>query len=161
MDVGVYCVNTVRWLVGKEPIEASAHAWTADSHRFGEVEENVAFRLTFPEGLVMQATSSFGAAKASFLQVHGEEGWAALNPAFAYDEERRLFGMIGGRWFDQRFKVIDEFALELDAFADCIRRKREPEPNGVEGMRDVAVIEAIYRAARENRSVPVNVPESG
>ncbi len=158
VDLGVYCVNTVRWLTGKEPVEAMAHAWTVNPGQFNEVEENIAFRLTFPEGVVLQATASFGAAQASFLHVHGERGWAALDPAFAYDEERRLFGKIGGRWLEKRFKVMDEFALELDAFADCIRRKRDPEPDGNEGLRDVVVMQAIYRSARENRPVPVHMP---
>lgn len=158
MDVGIYCVNTTRWLVDKDPIEAMAHSWTLDPERFCEVEENIGFRLSFPGGLVLQATASFGAAQASFLHVHGERGWAALDPAFAWDEERRLFGKIGGRWFEKKFKVMDEFALELDAFADCIRRKRDPEPSGVEGLRDLVILQAIYRSARENRSVPINVP---
>lgn len=158
VDLGVYPVNTVRWLTGKEPVEALAYTWTIDPERFSEVEENIAFRLTFPEGLVLQATASFGAAQASFLHVHGERGWAALDPAYAYDEERRLFGKIGGRWYEQKFKVIDEFALELDAFADCIRRKRDPEPDGNQGLRDVVVMQAIYRSARENRPVPIHMP---
>jgi predicted dehydrogenase len=158
MDVGVYCVNTVRWLTGKEPVEATAHAWTLDPARFSEVEENIAFRLKFPEGPVVQASSSFGAAQGSFLHVHGEKGWAALDPAFAYDEERRLFGKIGGRWFEKRFKVMDEFALELDAFAEAVRRGRDPEPDGNAGLRDVVVMQAIYRAARENRPVPITMP---
>ncbi len=63
------------------------------------------------------------------------------------------------RWFEKKFKVIDELALELDAFADSIRRNREPEPNGVQGMRDVAVMEAIYQSAREGRTVPITMPE--
>jgi len=158
MDVGVYCVNTTRWLTGKEPIEAAAYSWTVEPSRFSDVEENIGFRLTFPEGLVLQATAGWGAAQASFLHVHGERGWAALDPAFAYDEERRLFGKIAGRWFEKKFKVIDEFALEIDAFANCIRRKRDPEPDGVEGLRDVAVMQAIYRSARENRPVPIHLP---
>ncbi len=158
LDVGVYCVNTARWLIGKEPLEASAYSWTSQPARFSEVEESIAFRLSFPEGLVLQASSSFAAAQASFLQIHGEKGWAALDPAFAYDEERRLFGKIGGRWFEQKFKVINEFALELDAFADAIRRRRDPEPGGREGLRDVAVMQAIYRSARENRPVPITLP---
>lgn len=155
MDVGVYCVNTVRWLTGREPVEAIAYQWTLDPKRFSEVEENMAFLLKFPDGLVVQASSSFGAAKASFLHVHGEKGWAALDPAYAYDDERRLFGQIAGRWFEKKYPVIDEVALELDAFADCIRSHREPEPNGVEGLRDVAVMQAIYRSAREGRPVPI------
>jgi len=158
VDVGVYCINTIRWLTGKEPVETMAQAWTVDPQRFSDVEENITFQLNFPEGLVAQASSSYGAAQASFLHVHGEKGWAALDPAYAYDEERRLFGKIGGKWFEKKFKLMDEFALELDAFGDSIRRKRDPEPDGHEGMRDVVVMQAIYRSARENRPVPINVP---
>lgn len=156
VDVGVYPVNTIRWLVGRQPTEVSAYAWTVDRRRFREVDENIVFQLKFPGGVVAQASSSFGAAQASFLHVHGEEGWAALDPAYAYSEERCLFGKLNGRWFERRFGMVDEFALELDAFADCIRHNHDPEPNGREGARDVAIMEAIYRSARDRR--PVAVP---
>jgi predicted dehydrogenase len=155
MDLGIYCVNTMRWVAGSAPIEATAYAWTEDPKRFSEVEDNIAFRLTHADGLVCQGSSSYSAAAASFIQAHGEKGWAALNPAFAFEEERRLFGKIQGQWFEQEFKVIDEFVLELDAFADCIRRGHDPEPDGMEGLRDIATIEAIYRSARERRSVSI------
>jgi predicted dehydrogenase len=158
-DVGVYCVNTIRWLLGEEPTEVSAYQWTTDPKLFSQVDENIAFRLTFPGGIVAQATSSFAAAECSFLQVHGEKGWAGLNPAFQWDLERCLFGQTGGRWFEKKFKIINELSLELDALADAIRRRRDPEPNGVEGMRDVAVMEAIYQSAREGRTVPITMPE--
>ena len=108
----------------------------------------------------MQGSSSFGAAKASFLQVHGEKGWAALNPAYAYNEDRRFFGKIAGEWFEKKFKQIDEFCLELDHFSECIRRNHKPEPDGIDGMRDVAVIEAIYESAKHNRAVAIPVLEA-
>ena len=155
MDLGVYCVNTVRWMTGKEPTEASAHAWTTDPARFSSVEESIAFQLKFPDNLFVQASASFGAAQSNFLKVFGEKGWAALDPAFAFDEERRLFGKIGGRWFEKRFKVMDEFALELDAFAESIRRGRDPVPDGREGLRDLLTLEAIYKAARKGGWVPL------
>lgn len=155
MDIGIYCVNTMRWLAGSSPLDATAHAWTDDPKRFSGVEDNIAFRLTHPGGLVCQGTSSYSAMAASFVQVHGDKGWAALNPAFAFEEERRLFGKIRGRWFEQKFRVIDEFVLELDAFANSIRRRRDPEPDGMEGVRDIATVEAIYRSARESRTVSI------
>jgi predicted dehydrogenase len=158
-DVGVYCVNTIRWLLDEEPLEVSAYQWAVDPETFGQVDENIAFRMNFASGIVAQATSSFKAAESSFLQVHGEKGWACLNPAFQYDLERCMFGEIGGRWFEKKFKVIDELALEIDALADSIRRGRDPEPNGVQGMRDVAVMEAIYQSASEGRTVPISMPE--
>jgi predicted dehydrogenase len=159
MDLGIYCVNSVRWLTGQEPLEATAHTWTTVPNRFTTVEENIAFQLKFPAGLYVQGSSSFTAIKTSFLQIHGQEGWAALNPAFAYNEERRLFGKIEGEWFEKRFKVIDEFSLELDYFAECIVKNREPEPDGVAGLRDVAVIEAIYEAAELGHPVAIHFPK--
>ncbi|HEX5483599.1 MAG TPA: Gfo/Idh/MocA family oxidoreductase, partial [Terriglobia bacterium] len=157
--VGVYCINTVRWLTGLEPVEATAYSWTVDPSRFNEaIDENMSFQLIFPEGLALQATASFGAAQSSFLHLQGEKGWAALDPAFAYDEERRLFGKTNGRWIRKVFPQMDEFSLELDAFAECILGGRDPEPDGVQGLRDVAVIEAIYRAARDHRAVPITLP---
>jgi predicted dehydrogenase len=89
------------------------------------------------------------------VQVHGDKGWAALNPAFAFDEERRFFGKIQGQWFERKFKVVDEFVLELDHFAHCIRHSRDPEPDGMEGLEDIATIEAIYRSVRENRTIRI------
>jgi predicted dehydrogenase len=154
-DVGVYCVNTVRWVTGREPVEASAYQWTVDPEIFKEVDENIAFRLNFPDGLVMQGSASWGGADASFLHLGGEKGWATLAPAFEYSVERRLYGRIGGRWFEKKYKVMNELALELDALADCIRHNREPGPNGEQGLRDVVVMEAIYQSAREGRPVKI------
>ena len=161
LDVGVYCVNTARWVTGKDPVEAAGYQWTSDPEVFKEVDENIAFRLTFPDGLVMEGTASWGGAKESFLLMVGEKGWATLAPAYQYDEERHLYGRIGGRWFEKKYKIINELALELDALADCVRLNREPGPNGTEGLRDVAVMEAIYQSAREGRPVSIHVPDRG
>jgi predicted dehydrogenase len=157
-DVGVYCVNAVRWLTGLEPVEAAGYSWSSDPERFKEVDESIAFQLKFPGGLYVQASSSFAAAKASFIQIHGEKGWAALDPAFPYAEEKRLFGQIGERWFGKVYGPSEEFHLELDHLAACIRANRQPQPDGITGMRDVAVMEAIYEAAKTGHPVPISLP---
>lgn len=154
-DLGVYCINTTRWLVDEDPIAATGISWVRDRRRYKEVEEGVAFRLDFKSGLVLQGTAAYSAAFSSFVHVHGVKGWAELGPAFAFEEERRLCGKVGGKWFDKTFKAMDEFVLEIDEFADCIRQGREPEPTGEQGMRDIIIIDAIYRAAKQRRSVAI------
>ena len=154
-DLGVYCVNTCRWLVDEDPVAASAVSWVRDRRRYKDVEEGVAFRLDFPSGIVLQGTAAYSAAFSSFVHVHGDKGWAELAPAFAFEEERRLSGKIGGRWFEQTIKPIDEFVLELDAFADCIREGRKPEPDGEQGLRDIIIIQAIYQAVKKGRPVRI------
>jgi predicted dehydrogenase len=155
-DLGVYCLNTTRWLVGEDPVTvADAVSWVRERRRYKEVEEGVAFRLDFRSGLVLQGTAAYSAAFSSFVHIHGEKGWAALSPAFAFEEERRVTGKIGGKWFEKTFKAIDEFVLEIDDFADCIRKGRKPEPDGEQGLRDIIIIDAIYQAAKKGRPVKI------
>lgn len=154
-DLGVYCLNTSRWLVGEDPISATAIVWARDPRRYSEIEEGVSFRLDFASGLMVQGTTSYSAAFSSFIHVHGEKGWVELAPAFAFEEERRISGKIGGKWFSRKYNPLDEFALELDYFAQCIREKRNPEPDGEQGLRDLIIMQAIYRAANQGHSVNI------
>jgi predicted dehydrogenase len=155
MDLGIYCVNTSRWLVDEDPVEVSAHAWKKDAERFREVEEGISFRMQFASGLVVQGTSTYSSVISSFVFVQGTEGWACLTPAFPFDEERRLTGKIGGKWFEKKFKVVDEFAPELDAFAAAIQTKKRVAPDGRQGHRDMLILEAIYESARKKDPVVV------
>jgi predicted dehydrogenase len=154
-DLGVYCINTTRWLVDEDPISATGISWVREKKRYKEVEEGVAFRLDFKSGIVLQGTAAYSAAFSSFVHVHGEKGWAELGPAFAFEEERRLSGKVNGKWFDKTYEPLDEFVIEIDAFADCIREGREPEPTGEQGLRDIIIIDAIYRAVKQRRAVAI------
>lgn len=156
MDLGVYCVNTCRWLVDVDPIEVSAQLWRHDAARFRDVEQGITFRMTFASGLVVQGSSSYGAALSSFINVQGTKGWIELNPAFPFNEERRLTGKIRGRWIERSFPVIDEFALELDAFAKAVQQEGKVEADGVQGYRDVQIMGAIYKSAKRGRAAPVD-----
>jgi predicted dehydrogenase len=155
MDLGVYCVNTSRWLVEEDPVEVSAYSWKMDTVRFRDVEEGISFRMQFASGLVVQGTSTYSSAISSFVFVQGTKGWACLTPAFPFDEERMLTGKIGGKWFEKKFKVVDEFAPELDAFAAAIQTKKNVEPDGRQGHRDMVILTAIYEAARRREPVSV------
>lgn len=155
MDLGVYCVNTTRWLLEQDPVEANAFTWKRDASRFRDVEEGLTFRLQFPGGCVVQGSSSYGAVLSSFLFIQGSKGWTCLAPAFPFDEERNLSGKIGGKGFVRTFKIVDEFAPELDAFSLAIRRNRPLVPDGVQGDRDLRILEAIYESAKRERPVAI------
>lgn len=161
MDLGVYCVNTSRWLVDEDPVEVSGQLWRHDTSRFREVEEGIAFRMHFASGLVVQASSTYSSAMSSFLSVQGSEGWALLAPAFPFDEERQLIGRAGGRRIERRFKVVDEFAPELDAFAAAIQNGGALEADGMQGHRDLEIIHAIYESAKSGKTVAVKYESAG
>lgn len=156
MDLGVYCVNTARWLVDEEPVEAVAESWRHNSKIFQNVEEGVRFSLRFRSGLQVSGCSTYSAAMSSFIFVQGSQGWVSLSPAFPYEDTRVVCGRIGKRSFERRFRPLDEFALEIDAFASAIRGEQPVEPDGVQGHRDMVILEAIYESSRIGRPVPIN-----
>lgn len=155
MDLGVYCVNTTRWLVDEDPVEVEAKTWRHDPAIFHDVEQGIAFTLRFPSGLVAQATSSYGSVLSSHLFIQGTKGWLSLAPAFTFDEERRLTGKIAGKGIQRKFPVVDEFAPELDAFAGAIQQGAPIEPSGDQGHRDVIILNMAYESANKARPVPI------
>jgi len=155
MDLGVYCIDTSRWLVEEDPVEVSARSWKKDTTRFRDVEEGISFRMHFASGLVVQGSATYSSVLSSFLFVQGGHGWACLTPAFPFDEERRLTGKIAGKWFERKFKVVDEFAPELDAFATAVRTGKAVEPDGRQGHRDMSILGAIYESAKKKEPVVI------
>ena len=156
MDLGVYCVNTTRWLVDENPVEASAQSWTLRPDLFRKVEEGISFRLRFPIGLVVHASSTYSAALSSFIVVQGTKGWISLAPAYPFDEVRLLSGKIGKHFVKRRFAILDEFALEIAAFASAIRGGRHVAPDGAEGHRDMIILHSIYESARMQAPVEIS-----
>ena len=51
----------------------------------------------------------------------------------------------------------NQFALEMDHFAQCVRQNKTPYTPGEEGLQDQRLMEAIYESAR-NGSKPVKLP---
>jgi hypothetical protein len=94
----------------------------------------------------------------SILFIQGSNGRLLLTPAYNFDEARHLTGMIGRRPFARTFKVVDEFAPEIDAFATAIIEKRSVDPDGAQGLHDMLILRAIYEWAR-NR-LPFNTETS-
>jgi len=155
MDLGIYCVNTARWLANEDPLEVTAHSWKRDVVRFRDVEEGISFRMNFPSGLLVLGSTTYSSVLSSFIFVQGSKGWACLSPAFPFEVERRLTGNIGGKWIERKFPRVDEFAPELDSFAAAILTKKPVEPDGRQGHRDMLILEAIYGSARKNEPVAV------
>ncbi|TDH63076.1 Gfo/Idh/MocA family oxidoreductase [Dankookia rubra] len=154
-DIGLYCLNAARYLSNEEPVEVFAQAFSpAGDERFREVEESMSFTLRFPSGLLAQAVSSYGAYQEKSLRLHGEGGSLMIEDAFAYQGQRlRLFRREGERGIEQvpQIHPRNQFALEIDHMARCVRDARQPHTPGEEGLQDQQIMEAIVRAAQSGR----------
>jgi predicted dehydrogenase len=155
-DVGIYCLNAARAVTGEEPIEIEAQLSSPPNDpRFREVEETVTWLMRFPSGALANLSSSYGVHRASRLAVHMDAGSLILDHAFPYDGQRlSMTKAEDGVDTETRLEIAykDHFALEMDHMADCVLNKTSPKTPGEEGVRDIKLMEAIYRAA-EARSV--------
>jgi glucose-fructose oxidoreductase len=122
--------------------------------RFRDVPEAVAAMLHFPDDRLATFTCGFGHSKVSSLRVVGRRGDVRLEPAFSHDGELKRYVTIDGTTTEETFPARDQVGPEILYFSHCILTDQTPEPDGVEGWRDVSIIEAIRESIRLKRPVP-------
>ncbi len=150
-DVGLYCLSAFRYLTGEEPVEVTGQiTQPKDDPRFREIEDVCAFTLRFPSGILATGLSNYSAHEDRALRVMAADAWYGADPAFGYDNLVLQVGRKQGRSNvveQRRYASHNQFATEMDAFAEAIRAGREPHTPGEEGLADMRLIEAIYQAA--------------
>ena len=150
MDVGIYVLQSCRFVSGREPLEVSARFGpVTDAVKFAEVEESLQWEMTFPGGLKTSCRTNYEKNDANYFQVTAEKGTFGLNPAYNYNSAR------GARSDGQVISLpgVNQFAAEMDDFAQCIMNNKPSPVSGAEGLRDVKIMLAIYESARTGQPV--------
>jgi len=154
MDIGIYSLNAARYLSGEEPVLVTATESTDKKDpRFRNVEDQIDFQLKFPSGTVANCVSSYSTGHNAF-RVTGEKGWIGMEPATPYDGHQ--LWVRENRKTEQRVlppAARSQWVGQLDHLAECVASGREPIVAGEEGLKDMRLIEAIYRSAREGRAI--------
>lgn len=155
MDIGIYSVQALRYVAGEEPVSVAATESTDRSDpRFGEVEDRVAWSFLYPSGLVGHGLSSYSSGH-SHIRLTGDAGWFDMEPATPYSGHRMRLRRDGETQdvTPPPGPAVNQFVGQLDHMAECVLGGREPIVAGEEGLRDVRIIEAIYRSAQEGRRI--------
>jgi predicted dehydrogenase len=152
MNLGVYCVQASRYILGENPISVTAQYGTVhDAERFAQVEEAMVWQARFPGGAMANCNSSYGY-NIDGLRAVADNGFFELTPAISY-------GPFKGRTSngDMHFTDINQQAAQLDGIGRLILENK-PLPDhisGKEGLTDICIIEAIYKAANIGSRVDV------
>jgi predicted dehydrogenase len=141
MDMGIYAIQGARYVTGQEPLYVTAREEKTKPDLFREVDETIYFDLEFPAGVKASGTSSYNK-NISYLKVKAEKGEFELSPAYYYNGMRGSTAD-GPMKFDPN---VNQQALQMDDFAHCIMENKPTRVPGEEGLRDIRVIEAIYRS---------------
>jgi predicted dehydrogenase len=153
MNLGVYCVQSSRYVLGEEPISVTAqYGPITMPELFKEVEESITWQLNFPSGAVCTSTSTSNCSVDRFF-ASADNGFFELSPAISY-------GPFKGRSSlgEFNFPTINQQAAQIDGIGKLILENK-PLPShisGEEGKKDMRVLEAIYRAANSGNKVELN-----
>ncbi len=145
MDTGCYTVNIVRFLAGGEPEVLSARA----SLLRPDVDRAMEAALRFDSGATGRISCSLLSARVLQVtaRVRGERGRLhVFNPVAPQLHHRlRVVGPKGSRV--ERVPGDASYTAQLRAFARAVRTGEAMPSDARDGVRNMAVIDAIYQAA--------------
>ncbi|WP_436924477.1 D-xylose 1-dehydrogenase Gfo6 [Halosimplex amylolyticum] len=151
-DLGVYSINTSRFVLDEDPVAVSGATWSGHE-AFDEVpDERASFTVEFPDGVLASCTASQNAQFASSLRVVGTEGELLLEDAFLAGE-RVLTVTRGDTTVTTEFDQIHETRRSLEYFGDHILTDTPIPGDGEHGLVDQRAIDAVYEAAESGERV--------
>jgi predicted dehydrogenase len=155
MDIGCYPIKTSRMVFGEEPVRVSAAI--ARDPQFGNIDMLTSAILEFPSGHCI-FTCSTQIMQQQSMCFYGTTG--RVQPEIPFnatpggtsrifiDDGRDLTG--GGRVVEE-FPACDQYTIQGDLFSRAIREGGPPPVPLEDSVRNMAVIDAIFRSAETGR----------
>lgn len=146
-DMGVYPLNAARYTAGEEPTAVTARQ-ESTRPQYKDVDETMEFTLQFPSGCIAQCATSY-ARSMNRLHARCEKGWYELQPFQSYNG-------VQGRTSDGillNTPIENQQARQMDNDALAILNNSPLLVPGEEGLRDIRIVDAIFKSAREGKEI--------
>jgi D-xylose 1-dehydrogenase (NADP+, D-xylono-1,5-lactone-forming) len=164
MDIGVYCVHTLREMIGSPVVEVSAHVDPLPHDHV--VDMLVVATLKFENGALALLDTSFsyysghGAinevklrGEGSSVQICGTKGMVGVAETFSESGGGEFWAVVDGQKIDNLVQVVNPYATEMEHVSLCILEQRPSELDGEVGLEDVRVLMAMYESGRSGKPV--------
>ena len=151
-DIGCYCINLSRMLVGDEPARAQA---TMVRDLDAGVDVVTSAILDFPNGVTATFTCSTRAETDQRVHIFGTEGRISIEIPFNIPPDRDTKVFLT-KWGDPpvapatetlTFEPADAYTIEADAFATAVLDDGPLPTPPSDAVANLRVIEAIFEAA--------------
>lgn len=150
MDVGCYPITAARFAFAEEP---SRVLGLIDRDPEMRIDRLTSAILDFPSG---HAVFTCSTQLTPFQRIHflGTQGRIEIEIPFNAPNDRpcRIFigegkDPLGNEVITESFDICDQYTIQGDAFSRAIREDGEVPVSLSEGIKNMAVIEAIFRSA--------------
>jgi len=159
-DVGVHCLDALRYILQDEVIQVSARGMKDPDS--GEVEAAAVLALQFSRGTLGTVLVSTRAEYRTPLEIVGDAG--VLRAEDALNVERPIaieLRKSGSLITTETVSNQQAYAQQVDAFADALEGKGPFPVPGEEGWQNQEILDAAYRSLKNGQSEAVrNVRDS-
>jgi 1,5-anhydro-D-fructose reductase (1,5-anhydro-D-mannitol-forming) len=157
LDITVHDADTLRFILGAEPLEAMAFSQQAGMAQ-GGLEDGVMATLRFDNKVLAQVHDAFTVKFAGTgLEIHGSEGSIIGRDVMT----QRPIGQVLLRNAQGETEVTLEhenlYARGLRAFVDAMRGEGAPAATGEDGVRSLATALAVLESANTGRVSAVRI----
>ncbi len=154
-DVGCYPVSLARFMVQDEPLAVTAQAhWTERG-----VDDRMAATLEFPNGVLAHINCGFSLPLRRYYEVVGSLGSLYVNRAYnpigdrsseivRYGDDRMMIETV-------QLEPANSYTLMVEDFNRAVTGEAPPRFPAEDAVKNMRVIDALYRSAREGGTVEV------
>ena len=153
MDIGCYAIQTSRFLFGQEPTRVMG---LLDRDPEMGIDRMSSGLLDFPSGQAV-FTCSMQFVPYQKVQVFGSKGRIELQIPFNAPPDRpsRIVidsgsDLLGGGARTEEFATCNQYTIQGDLFSQAVRNGGEVPTPLEDSLRNMAVIDALYRSSKEN-----------
>lgn len=148
-DVGVHCLDTLRYVLGDEVRNVMAQA-QYDGHWVLEASATALFQ--FAKGTLASISVSARSPYQTLLEVIGENGIVSSVNALNVDhpvtlELRRAFQVVEKR----EVRNGRAYTAQVEAFAAAVEEERPFEIPGEEGLQNQLILDAAFRSVKSGK----------
>ena len=170
-NLGVHWIDLFRWILGDE-VESATGMVSHAQHNL-EVEDNSFGTIRFQGGatatldISYSVPGSYPAGRDLYIGIRGTKGALSWSPAWGGTADEVFVVSDDAAWVDGPVRTLQIGSRDVQGYGgvsglaylrdvvEAIRSGREPEVTGIDGLRAMEVVEAIYESAETGRTVQV------
>jgi 1,5-anhydro-D-fructose reductase (1,5-anhydro-D-mannitol-forming) len=144
-DVGVHCIDALRYVLGQEVLSISTLARQDDAS--GKVEAVASMQMEMTGGVYATVTASARAPYRTLIEVTGSDGVIIAENGLTVDRPVDLVIRRGGQLVEtETVENGDGYTLMLDSFAVAYRGAGTFAASGEDGVKNMCAVDAAFKS---------------
>ena len=152
-QLGIHFIDTIEYLLA--PIHRVS-CFAASMVMAGGALDTSSALFQLSNGTPVTLSSSYVTPDVYYVQMYGTEGILRCNSLSLKLEHFEKNGTTNVTEETFETEGAESYVLEMREFGDCILTGRRPETGGAEGLRAVAVIEAMLKSLQSKRAIEMD-----